>query len=177
MISQHSTSLYFDWYFRLLISICIFFYLFNDCLPGHCLSENYMFGIERRSCRESDKKLRIIGVRSLICHTEKKRFIMLQFKVLILESCAIYWLSSCSVAILEITTLSHKSLYHSMEDTAFISESFLVGCKFSEILTGFGDNVVEEFKLNLPFFFSIYWNDEVYILFLFGGLRPHMFPF
>lgn len=52
------------------------------------------------------------------------------------------------VATGEVTTLEHELGDDAVEDGVLVAKALLAGAEGTEVLSGLGDDVVEEFKLN-----------------------------
>lgn len=96
---------------------------------------------------KGNEELRVVGVGSLVGHTQQKGLIVLQLEVLVLESRAVDGLAPCPIMVNEISSLSHEAFDDSMEDGALVAEAFGVRGKLSEVVGSFWDYLIEQLKL------------------------------
>ena len=83
------------------------------------LAKDAMLAVQVRHCLEQNEELTAIGVRATIRHGDDTSGRVLVVKVLIIELVSIDRLTSCAVAICEVSALSHEAGDDSVELAAF----------------------------------------------------------
>lgn len=118
------------------------------------LSEDSMLAVEPIGLNEGQEELRAVGVGASVSHGQQSGDIVLVVEVFILELGTVDRLSSSAVTGGEIASLGHEVGDNSVElavlvveDSARFAGALLTGAEASEVLSGFGDFVGEEFEL------------------------------
>ncbi len=94
---------------------------------------------------QGDEKLGSVSIGASIGHGKLTRLAVLQAKVLIRKSAAIYRHATSAVVISEVTTLTHEAWNDTMEGGALEGQPFYFACaKRSKVLSGLGDDIIEQ---------------------------------
>jgi len=111
-------------------------------------SKNDMLSIEPVARNESEEELRAIGVLTSIGHGQETRDIVLVLEVFIFELVTVDGFTTSTVALGEITALSHEFGDDSVESAALVSEAatLFTSAEASEVFSSLGDSISKEFK-------------------------------
>lgn len=113
---------------------------FND------FAENDMGSVQPAGRNCGDEELRSIGVLAGVSHGELTRPGVLHLEVLICEFFAVDALSTSAVSSGKVATLKHELGDDTMECAALVAEAWRANSELTEVLGGFGDNVIVEFE-------------------------------
>jgi len=86
-----------------------------------------MLVIEPRGEVGGDEELRSIGVGTSVCHGQRASFLVLFFKILVIEFSPPDRVSASTVTVGEIASLQHESRNDTVEFAAFVTKSLLAG--------------------------------------------------
>jgi len=112
------------------------------------LAEDDVAAVEPRGDDGGDEELRAVGVGTSVGHGEQARLVVLQLEVLIGELLAVDGLATSAVTTGEVTTLEHELRDDAVEGRALVAKALLASAESTEVLSGLGDNVVEEVEVD-----------------------------
>lgn len=98
-------------------------------------AKDNVFAIQPGSLDSAQEELGTIGVGSSIGHGQDARASVTQGEVLIGKLLAVNGLPACSIAISEVTTLTHEVGDHTVEAAALVTEALLPSAQGTEVLS------------------------------------------
>jgi hypothetical protein len=108
------------------------------------LAEDDVATIEPRGDNGGDEELGAVGVGASVGHGQQTGLVVLQLEVLIGKLLAVDGLAAGTVTAGEVTTLEHEVGDDSVERRALVAKALLAGAESTEVLSGLGDNIIEE---------------------------------
>ena len=120
--------------------------LLDKLLALDNFAKDHVCAVEPGCLDGSNEELGAVGVLSGIGHRQEERLVMFPAKVLVLKLLPVNRFPACSIMASEIATLEHKLWDYSMKAGASIAEPILTGAKFTEVASGFGNDIVVELE-------------------------------